>query len=216
MTAGNPWLSIPAADYQGHMGPDGVDQAGPLRALFAAVYRDLLPQHLAVAGCGTGDGLEVVDASVTGRLLGVDINPEYIALARARHPGLAGVAQWIASPLETCDPAGGDGAFDLVHAALFFEHVDPALAIGKLARWVAPGGTLSVVLQLPGGDGAVSATAFTTLRRLDGHMHLVPPAHLCDLAAREGLRVGSSKEVPVARGKRLWAGRFRDDTYRFR
>src|SRR5438046_1827051 len=74
--ATNPGLTIPAADYEGHMGEAGVDEAGPLRAIFEDVYRTVRPRRAAVLGCGPGGGLDVIDPACTDRLVGVDLNPE--------------------------------------------------------------------------------------------------------------------------------------------
>lgn len=202
----NPWLAIPAADYEGHMGEGGVDQLGPLRRTFAEVYRAVLPARLAVLGCGAGGGLEVVEASRTRRMVGVDLNPEYLALARKRHAHLAAVAEWVCAPVERCElEAGG---FELVHAALLFEYVDPAAVLSRIARWLSAAGVLSVVLQLPGGDATISDTPFPSLRRLSALMRLVSAEQLVALAAGEGLSLRSSSEVPLARGKRFWGATF--------
>jgi SAM-dependent methyltransferase len=203
MPAQNPWLSIPAADYEGHM--EAVQQAGPLHAAFAAVYGDLQPRRVAVLGCGPGGGLEVVDPGRTQRLVCVDLNAQYLALARQRHPALAGITDWRCAAIEACEFAD---SFDLIHAALLLEHVDPAVVVPRVARWLSPGGVLSVVLQLPGTEAAVSPTPFTSLGQLSGRMHLVPPEQLCALAAREGLALRSGAEIPLPRGKAFWIARF--------
>ena len=56
------------------MGVAGVDQLGPLRAIFADVYGAVRPSRIAVLGCATGNGLDVVDPTVTRHLVGVDLN----------------------------------------------------------------------------------------------------------------------------------------------
>jgi SAM-dependent methyltransferase len=202
----NAWLGIPAADYEGHMGAAGVDQLRPLRDIFADVYQRVRPAGLAVLGCGPGNGLDVVDPAVTRRVVGVDLNADYLALARQRHAPLAGVAEWIRADVTACalDPAG----FDLIHASLLFEYTDPALLLPRIAGWLAPGGVLSVVVQLPGGDAAISATGFASLQTLAGLMALVPPERLRALAAGAGLTETSSRDVPLARGKAFWAATF--------
>lgn len=206
VTPSNPWLEIPAADYEGHMGETGVDQLGPLREILARVYQEVRPRRVAVLGCGPGGGLEIVDPACTERLVGVDLNPDYLALARERHSRLEAIAEWKCVPVQQCDlPAA---TFDLIHAALMFEYVDPAEVLPAVARWLAPQGVLSVVLQLPGGDAPISDTGFSRLGLLSGLMQLVPPDRLCALAARVGLILRSSAEVPLARGKRFWTGTF--------
>jgi len=202
----NPWLAIPAADYEGHMGAAGVDQLRPLRDIFADVYAHTRPARLAVLGCGPGNGLDVVDPAVTRRVVGVDLNADYLALARRRHAPLTGTAEWIRADVAACalDPAG----FDLIHASLLFEYTDPATLLPRIAGWLAPGGVLSVVVQLPGGDAAISATGFASLQTLTGLMALVPPDRLRALAAGAGLGETSSRDVPLARGKAFWAATF--------
>jgi SAM-dependent methyltransferase len=202
----NPWLAIPAADYEGHMGASGVDQLAPLRTIFAEVYARLRPSRAAVLGCSTGNGLDVIDASATTRLVGVDLNPDYLAVARARHPQLANVATWLCGRVEDC--AIESASLDLIHAALLFEYVDPAVVVPRIAGWLAPGGVLSIVLQLPGGDATISETGFARLRALSDLLRLVPPEVVRDLATRAGLVELSAATIPVGRGKSLWAATF--------
>lgn len=188
------------------MGGDGVDQLAPLEKILAQVYQRLRPARMAVVGCGTGNGLEAVDPTVTQRFVGVDLNPEYLSLARARHPRLATIAEWMCADVAQCTlgPAG----FDLIHAALLFEYVEPAAALPRIAGWLAPGGVFSVVLQLAGGDARISPTAFASLQKLSGLMRLVSPEELRDLTARVGLTEVSSAEIGLSRAKSFWAGSF--------
>jgi SAM-dependent methyltransferase len=206
MSANNPWLAIPADDYEGHMGVRGVDQLGPLRRILAEVYAEARPARMAVLGCGTGNGLDVIDPAVTRRLLGVDLHPGYLSLARQRYPELAGIAEWMCADVERCQL--DDGAFDLIHAALLFEYVGSTPLLPRIAGWLAPGGVLSVVSQLPGGDAPISDTGFASLRTLGGLMRLVAPDDLRELAARAGLTQVSSKQVPLARAKSFQAAIF--------
>jgi SAM-dependent methyltransferase len=205
--ADNPWLAIPAADYEGHMGARGVDQLAPLRAAFADVYARVRPARVAVLGCGTGNGLDVVDAAVTRRFAGVDLNADYLAVARARTPRPAPDSAWICASVDSCDlEAAG---FDLIHAALLFEYVDPSRVMPRIAGWLAPGGVFSVVLQQPGGDAPISDTGFASLRTLSGLLRLVAPERLRALAASAGLLELSATEIPLAHDKSFWAATFR-------
>jgi SAM-dependent methyltransferase len=204
--ADNPWLAIPAADYEGHMGAAGVDQLAPLRAIFADVYARVRPLRMALLGCGTGNGVDVVDARVTTHFIGVDLNPEYLAVARARHPQLAHVANWGCARVEDCEIERA--SLDLIHAALLFEYVEPAQVLPRIAGWLAPGGVLSVVLQLPGGDATISDTGFASLRALSGLLRLVSPDDLSRLAAGTGLTELTAATVPITRGKSLWTATF--------
>jgi SAM-dependent methyltransferase len=204
--ADNPWLAIPAADYEGHMGAGGVDQLAPLRAIFAELYARVRPARLAVLGCGPGNGLDIVDPAVTRRFAGVDLNADYLSLARERHAQLAPIATWICASADRCDLE--TSGFDLIHAALLLEYTEPSAVLPRIAGWLAPGGVFSVVLQLPGGDARISATDFASLQTLSSLMRLVDPDALRELATRVGLVELSSREVPLARGKSFWAATF--------
>lgn len=202
----HPWLTVPAADYEGHMGAAGVDQLAPLRTIFADVYARVHPARMALLGCCTGNGLDVIDTEHTRRVVAVDLNPDYLAVARQRHPRLESITAWTCADLARCE-LDADG-FDLIHAALLFEYTDPAPLLPRIARWLAPGGVLSIVVQLPGGDASISDTGFASLQALQGLMRLVSPAELRELAARADLTEAASTIVPLARGKSFWAATF--------
>jgi len=144
--------------------------------------------------------------AITDRFVGIDVNPEYVTLARQSHPRLKQIGDWICAPVEQCvfEPA----SFDLIHAALLLEYVEPSVVLPLVAEWLAPQGALSIVLQLPGGDAQISETGSSSLQLLSGRMRLVPPERLCALAAAEGLIVRSTTQIPLARGKSFWFGTF--------
>jgi SAM-dependent methyltransferase len=203
----NPWSIVPAADYERAMGPEGLDQLGTLAALFQEVVLAAQPDRLLVAGCGTGGGLEHVDPSVTRRVVGVDVNLQYLGIARQRffHLGprlelfCADVTEFKAAP----------GSFDLVHAALLLEYLHPEVLVRRIAEWLAEHGTAAVVLQLPGAEGATPPAPPTrALQLIARAARPVPPEELVRLFAHYGLPVRRQKEVPAKHGQRLWLGVF--------
>jgi len=116
----NPWLSIPAADYEGHMGPEGVGQLAVLADLLGQACQELQPRRVLVLGCATGNGFDRVDPKVTDWLIGVDLNPEYLALARARYAASwFGRLELIGTDIE--DLVQPPQSQDLVFAGLIFE-----------------------------------------------------------------------------------------------
>ena len=189
------------------MGPGGADQTRILAACFEESYRVSSPRSLAVVGCGPGIGLAVVDPALTKRLVAIDVNAEYLALARARLTSLESIAEWICQAVETCRFSAA--SFDLVHAGLLFEYVDVDVVSGLIAGWLAPGAALSVVLQLPGGDAVISPTPYTSLNTLASILRLVPPETLVTTLAAHGLELEHRREIPLSRGKRFLAARFR-------
>jgi len=206
--AGNPWLSIRWQEYEGHMGSPSVGQLQMLSDVFAQVLREERPRTLAVLGCATGNGFEHVDPEVTRVTVGIDLNLAYLAVARRRFvnrvPGLllvcADLARFELAP----------GSLDLVHAALVLEYVDPSRLIHRAARWLRPGGTLAVLLQLPSErSGKVSATPFASLQRLEGVMRLVDPEVVRGAATRAGLVETRATTLVLDSGKSFFLARYR-------
>jgi len=79
-----------------------------------------------------------------------------------------------------------------------------------MARWLAPGGVLSVVLQLPSESSApVSRTPYPSLEFLAPVMRLVPPEVVDRLARSCLLEPISAREVPLPRGNSFWVARYR-------
>lgn len=189
------------------MGPEGLDLLAPLSRAFAQVYRAARPARLLVLGCGTGAGLEHVDPAVTARVVGVDLNLQYLAVARQRHQRLGARLELYCADARTADLA--EGGFDLVHAALLAEYLDPEALVAAMARAAAPGATCAVVQRLPGGEPAEEAWPAESVRALAEATRLVEPADLSALLARRGLRRAGAWEVAARGGRRLRASIFR-------
>lgn len=204
----NPWLTIPAADYDGHMGPDHADQLGPLSEVFAEVYRETRPARLAFLGCATGNGLEHVDPAITERAIAIDLNPEYVAVTRARHAALGAALEVRCADVCSCDlPAE---AFDLIHAALLFEYVEVPLFAARIAGWLAPGGTCAAVLQVhPPTTAALTPSPYHSFAPLRSFVRLVAPEQLAASFAQHGLHQVRGWSVPLKGDKQLAVGLFR-------
>jgi len=201
---------VPAADYEGHMGSPGVRQLEFLSRVFGELVREFDPESLLLLGCATGNGLERIESGRLRRLVGLDINPEYLEICRERHgkrlPGLELVRADFASF------EAGTASFDFVHAALFFEYVDSESAMRKISRWLKPGGILAVVLQLPHGSGGnVSETEFEGVKVLEAAIRLVDPDVLRRLARRFGFSEARFSRERLASGKEFFTGVYRFD-----
>jgi len=101
-------------------------------------------------GCGHGVAATHVCEAIgpAGRLVAVDRSPKMVAAAARRNAAFAGMAEFVTGELETLDLGGR--RFDLVLAVrvgLFRR--EPARARALARRWLAPGGTLHVVLDRP-------------------------------------------------------------------
>lgn len=204
----SPWLSIPAADYEGHMASPEVGQLQFLGEVFREALLTCRPRTVAVLGCATGNGFKHFAAAGVGRVVAVDVNPAYLEVIRARHAGSLPGLELLCADIAACDLE--PDAFDLVSCALLLEYVEPAAVVARVSRWLAPTGVLSTVLQLPSpGHGTVSETPFASLKRLERVMRLVDPQHLTALAQGFGLSLSASRIATLDSGKRFFVAEYR-------
>ena len=203
----NPWLEIPAEDYEGHMGSPQVGQLQMLNQRLKQVIAEAQPEEAAVLGCTTGNGFEHFDPTVTRRLLGVDINPAYLEIARQRFGGYGAGLELVCADLNAW--GAGERRFDLVHAALVFEYVDAARLLEQIARGLKPGGALSVVLQLPvEGLPSVSQTRYTSLEKLSPIFRHYQPSEFRALAHQVALEATQEEICTLASGKQFYFGKY--------
>jgi SAM-dependent methyltransferase len=98
-------------------------------------------------GCGVGRITEAL-AKICGLVVGVDVSPTMIALARSLSVAPSSVS-YVLNQRDSLDHLGQQG-FDLVHSRIVLQHVGESLALGyirELAELVAPGGVMAI--QLP-------------------------------------------------------------------
>jgi SAM-dependent methyltransferase len=206
----NPWLEIPVSDYEGHMGSSEVGQSPVLNQIFADTLAEFSPQHLLIIGCAAGNGFEHVDPNLIRRIVGVDINPDYLETLKERYGARIPNLELVCSDLIRC--SFERGSFDLIHAALIFEYLRPGDVLPKLVRWLKPGGVLAVVLQRPSQTSKeVSETPYTSLKALESIMRLVDPAVLRNLANKSGLQEVRSREVELKLGKKFCVAYYQKD-----
>ena len=89
--------------------------------------------------CGTGVVAREAARRTRARVVGIDVNPGMLAVARRVEPGI----EWLEADAVALPFA--DGSFDTVlcQASLMFVP-EPERALGEMARVVAPGGTVGV------------------------------------------------------------------------
>jgi SAM-dependent methyltransferase len=199
---------VPAADYEGHMGSPGVRQLEFLSRVFGELVGEFDPESLLLLGCATGNGLERLGPGRLRRLVGLDINPEYLEICRERYAGRIPGLELVRADFASFDlePA----SIDFVHAALFFEYVEPAAALTKISRWLRPRGILAAVLQLPHGSGGnVSETEFEGVKVLEPAIRLVDPGIFVRLAREAGFAEIRSSRETLESGKAFFVGVYR-------
>ena len=203
----SPWLKIPLEDYEGHMNSAAVQQAGVLSELFAEALAWARPESVAVMGIAGGNGLDRVDRAVTRRVVGLDVNAEYLESVRRRYGSSGGLELHcvdLAQQRLAIEPVG------LVHAALVFEHAGTELCLDNALSLVEPGGTLAVVLQLPAEqEHNVGASGFASMQTLKPHFSLVDARWLLQTLSQRGFQILHERQRPLPMGKGFWMGVFR-------
>jgi SAM-dependent methyltransferase len=193
---GNPWLTIPLADYEAHMRSPAVAQLEVIGELFAEALALRRPASVAILGVAGGNGLERIDTSVTRRVLGLDLNPEFLDAVRERFadlPGLELIRIDLAEEVVEAEPV------DLVHAALVFEHAGTARCLDNAIALVGEGGALSVVLQRPGStEHNVGASGVASVQAARDAFSLVDPDWMKETLRERGFELlhETRREVP--------------------
>ena len=188
------------------MGSAAVNQLKPLADLFGEALARLRPRSVAVLGVAGGNGLEHLDGAITTRVVGIDVNPGYLAATRQRFPDLRGlelVCADLAHDAIDIEPVS------LAHAALVFEHAGTGRCLESAVSLVAPGGHLSVVLQMPTeGHEALTPSAYASIAALADGFTLIDPHRLRRLLARQDLRLTHQSRLTLSTGKAFWSGYF--------
>jgi phosphoribosylformylglycinamidine (FGAM) synthase-like enzyme len=200
----NPWLTVPLADYEGHMRSANVEQLDTLSDLFAKALASVHAASVAILGIAGGNGLEHIDTALTKRIIGIDVNAGYLNAVQERYRDLPGLE------LHRIDLSKEHIHLEpvqLVHAALVFEHAGVGESLDNALSLVAVGGTLSIVLQLPSQtESDVSPTAFSTIQNLKPNFTLIDPQRLVTALETHGLTLKEQLEHPLPAGKALWMG----------
>jgi ubiquinone/menaquinone biosynthesis C-methylase UbiE len=197
----NPWKNIPHEDYEGHMADARVGQWQVLSTITKQALEKYSPEKFVLLGGCTGNGLEHVNPSVTREVFCVDINPDYLAVARSRfEKALPGLHLLVADLDRDILPIN---AADLVMGALILEYVDASKLLHNITGMLRPGGVAVLVIQQSGPTGFVSKTPWKSLERLQGFYHEMGAAQLQQMARQNGLRQIATGEVLLEGGKKF-------------
>ena len=203
----NPWVAVPLSDYEQHMRAEDVQQLDVLSDLFAEALARCQPSSVAVLGIAGGNGLGHIDSAVTTRVVGLDLNPQYLEATKERYSHLLNLELHCA---DLSVQAVYVEPVQLVHAALIFEHAGTDRCLENALAMVAPGGHLAVVLQLPSASAqAVAPSQFSSMQTLKSRFTLIDPVLMCQRLAGFGFHLVHPITRTLPAGKGFWMGIFR-------
>ncbi|HRE71977.1 class I SAM-dependent methyltransferase [Accumulibacter sp.] len=195
----NPWLDVPLADYEGHMALPGIEQAQLLSDIFADALAKFSPCSVAVIGCAGGNGFDRIPPAVS-RVVGVDLNPLFVAETEARFRDRIEHLELIAGDIQS--PEILFSPVDLIFLGLVLEYVDVDPVVAKMLSMLTPRGHMVTVLQLPSvGHQQVSPSPFKKVSPVGEVMHLVSPTRLQDSVETRGYIQLESRNLVSQGGK---------------
>jgi SAM-dependent methyltransferase len=157
------------------------------------------------AACGPGLIARALAPRV-GEVVGVDVTPAMVELARAEAAGIANVS-FAAGDVTRLDLP--DASFDGAVTRFSLHHVPrPGRVVDELARVVRPGGAVVVADHLTAEDGEVAAWHQELERLRDpSHWACLPAVRVRALGERAGLELEREEQWPYALDFEEWLGR---------
>jgi SAM-dependent methyltransferase len=161
------------------------------RALLTAFLELTGPGPVADVGCGPGHVTRFLAARHPD-VLGLDLSPRMIEIARQRAPELTfTVASMLSLPVPDGAWAGAVAMYSIIHLS----PPERAAAFGELARAVRDGGRLLVSFHIDGPDVAAGSTTHLTTwfgSAVDVDVHFLDPATISGELAAAGFRIEST------------------------
>lgn len=203
----NPWLKVSSDDYESHMASPEVGQLQALNQIFKDFLTELKPKSVAILGCCTGNGFEHIDPSITKRVVGIDVNPNFLSIVKERFnssiPNLELVEFDISNDELEIQPV------DLVFGALIFEYVDIEKGMANVRKIMNPRGHFVSCLQMPSEScSAVTPTPYKSLERLSEILNLIEPDVIRKILFRNEFLEIETYEVPLQQGKKFFVAHY--------
>lgn len=176
-----------------------VGQVQLLAELLGQAIKRYGPSSIALLGCAGGNGLDKVVSTSVERVVGIDINQEYLDRAEIRYKSQIASLELVVGDLAvdqfTFAPVG------LVFAGLIFEYVEASKLLKQVVSMLREGGRLVSVIQLTSKIEDVTPSPYASLKSVSSVLNVVAPDQLLQLAKRAGFKVESSCEVRTSGGK---------------
>jgi hypothetical protein len=186
--------------------PVDPDQPDALMELFGEALAHWCPRSVAELAAALPERGAADAAPVARKRAGLDVNFWYLD-----EPGNRYIRK---CSLELhCEDLTGQHVdverVKLVHAPLVFEHLTAGQLLEDALALIAPGGALSVILQLPEEfEGKVSRGLAPSIHRRKAQFSVINPVWLRDTLGKYSFRLTHESRRSLASGRKLWLGIF--------
>jgi hypothetical protein len=162
---GNPWTDIPIADYERHMSHSSVGQLSLLNSLTKKYLTKIKPATCLFMGIAGGNGLEHIDNSISKKVIGIDINQEYLDVSFKRYNHRIEFLQLL--NLDITKNTNQICSADFIWAALILEYagIDKCLEFSK--NNILSGGHLITTIQSNNNQQSISPTGVESVKKVE-------------------------------------------------
>ena len=196
----NPWTTISLSDYEGHMALDSGMQLQTLTRIMASQIQDCPEGSVMVMGVAGGNGLEHTNADHITKVIGLDINQEYldqIAQRKILPPEKLTLLQADLTDQTTQLPHSDSVIANLLIEYIGYEHFVRALD-NTGASFV------SCAIQVNLDENWVSNSPYLhAFDCLDEVHHLIDVAGLTAAMTKAGFTPKKREDYPLPNGKQL-------------
>jgi predicted TPR repeat methyltransferase len=197
----NPWIEIPLEDYENHMSHNSVGQLEVLNSLTKKYLNSIEPKTCLFLGVAGGNGLERIDNTITKKVIGIDINQDYLNTAYERYNDKIDSLELINFDITKSGKVFCDA--DFIWAALVLEYTGVDKSLEFAMNNLQTGGHFIVSIQSNNGVQSVSQTGIESVKKVGEIFQMINPDILISKATEMGLRLLENEEFFFPNGKSL-------------
>jgi len=195
----NPWNEVPLADYEKHMSHETVGQLELLNILTKKYLNAIKPESCIILGVAGGNGLEHIEPLVTKRIIGIDINQDYLDVTFKRHGArLTGLE---VLNIDITKDRGSIGRTQMIWAALIVEYIGIENTLLFAGNNLTSDGHLIVTIQSNRKLMPVSPTGIESVKKVGQIFQFIGTEELLKKAEQSGFKLITSEENELPNGK---------------
>lgn len=196
----NPWEKIDLSIYETHMSSDDVFQLQTLNSITEEQIKDYVHANILILGIAGGNGLEHIDLSNIKRIVGIDINSQYLDTCKERYSHLTGILE-----LVCCDLNNSDVLLpysNIMICNLIIEYIGVNKFIELIRKNKDNVNVISCIIQKNNNNDFVSNSNLTySLEPLTSIHHDIDADNLFNEFVKKGLKCIKKMFYPLPNGK---------------